>query len=481
MFEQSLYDQEPIREPHGETPVEPLREDDLFGAYEIKSWSVSPRLYKILGASAAVNILALLIFAQTSVLTMKGCDSPLVGSVCQVLDTVYVGAMLFGTEREYADVAYEKTELKDADITYIELPPESEKLQYPSNYFQIANPVEYQAMLDQQNNEGLPPGYLAPGIPGNSGMPAGYPPPHTSGSSIFDTPAKPPKRNNNVIDVSKLPKDLDDNAVAGTNPIAQGKPNKGNRPAANIPRVDADGNIPGFPGVKPTPDPNAKAGTEPKDEAKPDQFGIFINKRPIKDKAKETIAQVDANEIKLDTSFKVTVSGTLGLGKDGKTIILKNPQKVAPDPGTKNDPKMEKLVQEWIVAVGDAGWFGYLERLNENKKVKDKKVLITVEQNEADFAVSISSEESDANVAKSLSSSLGLLLAGAGQASSGDEQMFIKAANSTSEGKSLILKIRLTTPQVQDMIQRKLAEEKAKSEKPNGNALVRPGNNTGDK
>jgi len=481
MFEQSLYDQEPIREPHGETPVEPLREDDLFGRYEIKSWSVSPRLYKILGASAAVNILALLIFAQTSVLTMKGCDSPLVGSVCQVLDTVYVGAMLFGTEREYADVAYEKTELKDADITYIELPPESEKLQYPSNYFQIANPVEYQAMLDQQNNEGLPPGYLAPGIPGNSGMPAGYPPPHTSGSSIFDTPAKPPKRNNNVIDVSKLPKDLDDNAVAGTNPIAHGKPNKGNRPAANVPRVDANGDVPGFPGVKPTPDPNAQAGTEPKEEGAVDKFGVFINKRPIKDKTVDTIAKVDANEVKLDSTFKVVIAGTLGLSKDGKTKVLKNPKPVPPGPGIKNDPKMEKLVQDWILAVGDAGWYGYLDKFDESKKPKDKKVQITIEQNDTDFFVSVSAEQPDENTANTASSGLRGLFTLASGSSGGDEQTFLNAATATSQGKSLILNIRMPKTQVQDMIQRKLAEEKAKSDKPNGNALVRPSNNTGDK
>jgi hypothetical protein len=94
MFEQQLFDTD-------ET-VRPVESDEtgLFGNYEIRSWELSPRIYKILGASAIANLLALLVFAQTSLLTMKGCDSPLVGSVCQALDTVYVGAMLFGTDRE---------------------------------------------------------------------------------------------------------------------------------------------------------------------------------------------------------------------------------------------------------------------------------------------------------------------------------------------------------------------------------------------
>src|ERR1700682_950570 len=102
MFEHSLYDQE---------PAEPSREGDLFNKYEIKNWELGPRIYKIFVISALANMLALLFVAQTSLLTMKGCDSPLVGSVCQVLDTVYMGSLLFGTDRQYVDQAYEKTDL----------------------------------------------------------------------------------------------------------------------------------------------------------------------------------------------------------------------------------------------------------------------------------------------------------------------------------------------------------------------------------
>ena len=92
MFEQSLFNQEPA-----ETPVS--QDGDLFNNYEIRNWNYSPRLYKIIAASAAVNLLLVFIVGQTSLLTMKGCDSPFVGKVCQVLDTVYVSSMLFGTDR----------------------------------------------------------------------------------------------------------------------------------------------------------------------------------------------------------------------------------------------------------------------------------------------------------------------------------------------------------------------------------------------
>lgn len=481
MFEQSLYEQEPIQHSQADVAVEPVQEGDLFGTYEIKSWSPSPRLYKILGASAAVNLLALLVFAQTSVLTMKGCDSPLVGSVCQVLDTVYVGAMLFGTEREFADVAYEKTEIDNATLVFTELPPESEKLEYPSDYFQIANPVQYQAMLDQQNGVGLPPGYLAEGIPG---MPAGFPPnsPYKPGGSIFDTPANIPKRNNNVTDLSKLPKDLDDNDVAGTGPMTKVKKPKtgGADPEAN--KLNPDGTIKGFPNLKPTPDPNTQAAIDPQDEAKPDQFGIFINKRPVKDKAKDTVAKVEANEVKLDTAFKISVTGTLGLGKDGKTIVLKNAKEVLP-PGVKNDPKMSSLVREWIAAVGDAGWYAYALTKEDRedlakKKPKERKVIISIEQNDTEFLASIRTEQADENIAKTLSSGLNGTFGIAGMTADEEIVKFLKAASSTSEGKAVILSVRMPTPQVQDMIKKKLAEQKAEPSQPNGNALVRPGDNT---
>lgn len=478
MFEQSLYEQEPIRQPQAEAGVEPVQEGDLFGTYEIKSWSPSPRLYKILGASAAVNLLALLVFAQTSVLTMKGCDSPLVGSVCQVLDTVYVGAMLFGTEREFADVAYEKTEIDNATLVFTELPPESEKLVYPSDYFQIANPVQYQAMLDQQNGVGLEPGYLAPGIP------AGFPPnsPYKPGGSIFDTQANIPKRNNTVTDLSKLPKDLDDNDVAGTGPIAKGKKPKGGTPPIES-TTNPDGTPKGFPGLKPTPDPNAQAATDPKEEATADQFGIFINKRPIKDKVKDTVSKVEANEIKLDTAFKVSVTGTLGLGKDGKTIVLKNAKELPPPAGVKNDPQMSKLVREWIAAVGDAGWYGYALTKEDReelakKKPKERKVIISIEQNDTEFFASIRTEQADENIAKTLSSGLNGTFGIAGMTADEEVVKFLKAASSTAEGNAVILNVRMPTPQVQDMIKKKLAEQKAEPTQPNGNAIVRPGDNT---
>src|SRR5215213_7627042 len=111
MFEQS-YDQEV-----SEVRTQP---GDLFYNYEIRNWNFTPRLYRILAASAVFNILALVIVGTSGLLTARGCNSPFVGRVCQVLDTVYVGALIFGTESEYADSDYTKTNLEDADVTFID-------------------------------------------------------------------------------------------------------------------------------------------------------------------------------------------------------------------------------------------------------------------------------------------------------------------------------------------------------------------------
>ena len=92
-------------------------EKDFLQNYELRGWELSPRIYKILGVSALANLLFFGVAAQTSLLTMKGCESPFVGRVCQVLDTVYVGAVLFGTDREFVDAAYERIDLGEADIT----------------------------------------------------------------------------------------------------------------------------------------------------------------------------------------------------------------------------------------------------------------------------------------------------------------------------------------------------------------------------
>jgi len=468
MFEQSLYKTEYNSEPVS-TPV---GESELFRDYEIRNWELSPRIYKILGVAGFFNLLALLVFSQTSVLTMKGCDSPLVGQVCQALDTIYVASTLFGTERDYIDAVYDRTELADAEITFVDVTGVTPPLSYPEGYFQIANPYEYQALLDAANNPAFPTD--------TQGFPDGFSvtTPQT-GNSVIDTPPVYAQPNPSVVD-GNLPT-FGRNSGIASNPPIQRKRGRGGRVVKPLPDNSVDGTpepddvaavktdptiAKADPKASPSPAPSPVAVAN--QEATEDKFGVYINKRPLTDRATETLARIDAKEVKLDMPFKVSIVGTLGLAKDGKTVVLKNPKPLPPEKGVANDPKMEKLVQDWILAVGDAGWLGYLDKVVVSQKLKPKKVIVTVEQNDSVLVAKITAEQPTENEAKTYSSGLNALLGIAAGQTDGDEQVFLKAATTTVEGKLLVLNFIIPKPIVQEMIQRKLAAAKAEPARPSG-------------
>jgi len=151
-------------------PAEPIQEGEFLHNYEIRSWPLSTRIYQILAASAVINLVFIAVLSQTPVLTAKGCDSPLVGRVCQVLDTVYVGSLLFGTEREYADVAYDPTRLQpDDEITFVDVSNMDAKLDYPSSFQDFTTGQDVPMFGQGANAMAMPydNNYLAPGIPSN--------------------------------------------------------------------------------------------------------------------------------------------------------------------------------------------------------------------------------------------------------------------------------------------------------------------------
>lgn len=445
MFEQSSYNQP--------EPEVNLQEGDLFRNYEVGRWNFSKRIYQIFAIAAIVNILGLVFLAQTNVLTARGCDSPFVGRVCQVLDTVYIGALLFGTDREYADVAYERTELADSDITFIDV--STPLFEYPANYFQPAAPDPYVLPTD-------PMAGFAPYIPG-------FTPNPTIGNDIVNTPPILPKPNANTAkdDVTGNPWEEDTSTAIVKNPRKGPKKLGGNNQTNKTASDDEDTK---------TANSGPKADKVPEpanaEEAKADQFGVFINKRPLKDYAKETLEKIETKAVKLDPSFKVVITGTLGLGKDGKTIVLKNPTAVRQQSTAPSDPMMEQLAQDAVIAVGDAGWFGYLDKL------KAKKLIISVEQNESNFTVSVKADQPSENEAKQAASGLNTILSVATPLAKGDEQTFLKLAKTTYEGKTFVLNFDGPKSLLQELIQRKLAESKEKEDKPNGTALVSTNNNT---
>lgn len=450
MFEQSLYQSEPI--------ATPSQEGDLFNNYEIKTWEKSRRLYRILGISAIGNVLAILIVAQTSLLTMKGCESPLVGRVCQVLDTVYVTSMLFGTEREYIDAVYEKTELGDSEITFVDVSGVTPPLSYPEGYFQVANPMEYQAMLDQMNNPAFSNDF--------AGIPITTP---STGGSLIDTQPNIPKTNPDIID-GELPTFGGYSGVASNPTPTYRRPSRGNRvvrptPSDNTVAAVDDSIDDNAPVASPTPTPITSDAVK----------DVEINKKPLVDFADVVAAQWEAKEVDLNQNFTLVLDGLIT--KDGKLDREKSKFDVSKQKG---DPKMIDVGKSAIEALGDSGYLNYLKLLGVDR------INATLVQDEKQITVVINSVQKTAERAASVASGLnGYILIGKTVAKNpSDERTLLDGAKVSADGKSFVLNFTIPKPIAQEMINRKLSEaqaKKAQQPKPNGEIVVKSLDNTAKK
>lgn len=411
MFEQSLYETEPV--------AAPLKEGDLFHNYEVKNWDLGPRIYKILAIAGAANLLALLITAQTSLLTMKGCDSPFVGSVCQVLDTVVVGAKIFGTEREYIDAAYEKTDLGDADVTFIDVTDAAPPLSYPEGYFQLANPEQFVAQVEQQADTGITNGSY-------SNIPS-YTPPSTVGRSMTDIKPKYPKAND-VLDGQELPDGFDSDSTT-----SNGKPGK-KKPT-------------------PTPTPDETTAGNPKVDPTGPITDIELNKRPFVDLS-NTITE---KKINLETPFLIT--GSAKLDKTGRIV----PKTLKIDRNESPDPKMQELIVEAVRAMDASGYLTYLSLVNA------KDISFIVQQDDTNVTAFVESQFENDLRPKTMSDILTGIINDKKAKKEGadatqndkDDLVLLQNASVMPKGKKLVISFSIPKIDVQRMLQRKLAEQKA--------------------
>lgn len=443
MFEHSLYETERV--------VTPLQEGDLFYEYEIKNWEMTPRIYRILAIAAAANLLAILIIGQTSLLTMKGCDSPLVGRVCQVLDTIYVGSKLLGTDREYVDAVYEKTELGDSDITFVDVSGETPPLSYPEGYFQLANPEEF-AMQQQM---ALQPGFDSSIQNFPSDLTITRP---TPGNSLLDTQPIMPTPNPSVVQGS-LPT-FNEGSIAGNR-----RNNRRNRPVVTAP--DEDDSASTEPKGTPTPAPPPLTSES--------VTAVEINKKPLTDFADEVVAKWDSKEVDLNKPFTIVLDGVLT--QDGKLDRDRSKFDVSKQAG---DPKMIDVAKAAMEAVGDSGFLTYLKNLDVDK------VTVTLVQDDEKITALISSLQKTPEKAKTVASGLSfaIMVGKSTVKNPSDERTLLDGAKVTSDGKSFVLNFVLPKPVAQEMITRKLKEAQAKKtqqgqpsgdleKKSNDNAAVR--------
>lgn len=443
-----MFEQELIKYEDAQAKAEP---GDLFYHYEVKPWVFGPRLYKILGISLIFNLAVIAVFTQGNLLMRRGCDSPFVGRVCDVLDTVYVATAMYGTDREYIDAAYEKTELADADITYIDVSNVDPPLSYPEGYFQIANPEQFSveqtagAFPDQAMNNSFP------GFPSNP----------TTSSPLINTPQVLPKPNSNPT-IGNVP--TDSPFTVGGNPTIGGRKGRGGR----VTKPDANANTSAQPETAAN---DANTNTQPdlkSDAVKP----VQINREVMRDLGKAIAQKVDNKEVDLSKNFSVMAEATLTPdGKMDTGIDKKTKKPKSQFIKWEGDPAMIEVVKESIEAIGDSGWLGYLKNQGVDK------VSFTFTQNDQELLVVITSDQPNPERAGTISSGLNGAIQGALLGAStnlvklgDDEKALLSNAKATANGKQVILNFSLPKAVAQEMINRNLqkAREAETGKKTNG-------------
>lgn len=472
MLEQELLNQE-TEQPTISQEVSP--EPELFEFYEVKTWNFSPRLYKILAASAIFNLFVLLVFAQTNLLTRKGCESPLVNKVCDVLDTVYVGSVLLGKDREFVDKDYEPSDLGDAEITYIDVSGQQPPLKYPDGYFALANPESMMAdVIDTSNQSGgfeMPPSGSIP-IPGITNNPI------AGGNDLMNSkPNLPPPMKGNPIAGGPLPTSPLGN---GTNPI-------GPNAKVRIPKSKPFPKIPqGSPNGLPDLDETAKNNDKP--EPKPPEpksepiTEVELNKRPLKDLGKyvNDLLADKSKKFDLTTQFSVAAKGKLT--KDGRI----DPKTFKYLQAQSNDPQMVEVVQQSIEAIDASGYLKYLADLSG----KDLNLLL--QQDDTNITAQVQSEVESDSRAKSIKSALDLAISlvkmkktsSNSDQNDKDDLELLNGASVQIEGKKILIKFAIPKATAQQLIQRKLLEQSQdppQPKQPNGTATTVKNNQTAGK
>ncbi|MDQ3748418.1 MAG: hypothetical protein M3367_05280 [Acidobacteriota bacterium] len=448
------------------------QEKELFQGYEIKNWNFSPRIYKILGAAAIFNVLAILVMGQAEIFTTRGCDSPFVGRVCQVIDTLYVGSVLLSTDSEFVSRDYEKTELEDADITYIDVSGQTPPLKYPDGYFALANPESDFAAMQNTDFSTFPSSI--PGIPTN--------PTTAYDTDLMNQPQVTPTPNNNAV-TGTIPSEP--YSFGGPNPIATTPPIKNKK----YPRIYSP-KLPKIKNNSPSKLPNFEddIAAEKKDKTDEKQTGknqppieseavneIEINKKPFEELGDTLNDKLAKKEVDLNKPFLVILDGTIAA--DGKLDSKKS--KFVKFEG---DEQMIEVAKQAIEAVGNSGFLGHLKNNGVDK------VNFTIVQNDKEISVIILSDQKTPEKAGTIASGFNTLLAGLIFADNNgikklDENSKTLVNNSkvTSEGKKFKLNFVLPKQQAQDLINRSLkerAEKKAKQQQPNSSAELNNNSNT---
>lgn len=195
-----------------------------------------------------------------------------------------------------------------------------------------------------------------------------------------------------------------------------------------------------------------------------DKNGVMINKRPLMDFSRSVINDLHDQKIDLEASFTVVLSAELSKANGQDTVILANPRILR----SEGDPRMRKLVQDGILAVGDGGWFGYLAPFEDVKDVR-----ITVIQDGSEFKASLSAERKNESLAKQIARSFNTLLSIGKMSAEGDDKTILAGTTASSTGKTFTISFTASKKVMIEMVKRRVIEP---FEREKENSAARPGN-----
>jgi hypothetical protein len=428
-----------------------MEEKELFEDYEIRGWEMSPKMYKIFGAAALLQLFVIFTVAQFNLLQTKACDSPYVGKVCQVLDAAYLGSTLLGEDSDFVSKEYVKDEIEDADVTFIDVSNAEPPFTYPEGYFALANPesVTNQTVLPDLNN-----------------YQTGSSSPQSLG---LDQPQILPTPNNNVTNqpIPDKPFDFGDDSVMPNpkpsrvpayRPPVNRLPNTKKPPLKN----DSPKELPDLDG-KETAENNANSNSNKgKPEPTPTPIeseqvaAIEINKLPFEDLGDSINGKLERKEVDLNKPFLVVLDGAIAA--DGKLDRSKS-RFVRSD----GDEQMVNVAKDAIESIGSSGFLAYL------KNIGVEKINITLIQDDKQVSAIIVSDQKTPEKAKSTASSFNLILSGLNildekgiKKLDENSKALIKNSKVTNDGKSFVLNFALPKADAQDLINRSLKERAEK-------------------
>lgn len=439
-----------------------MQEKELFQEYELKSWELSPRIYKILGIAAALHLFGFIILGQVDLLGTKACDSPYVGKVCQVLDAAYMSSVLLGTDTEFSSRDYDKTEIDEADVTWVDV---SQQFSYPPGYFSVSNPAPEMidpTLMPIDPTTGMPSTTI-PGFPGittspqtlDPNQPAILPTPNPNavqgtipdspftigGGSNPTIPRSIPTRRTQKFPVTRIPKIKNESP----NTLPQGiDPNKVT--AAN---TDKNGN------KTANKEDKTKTDTPKKDEQK------LFNKKPLEDFGTKYGEAILKNEVDINAPFTIEV--TAKLDETGK--LLKPVMNVKPG----SDEKMTEVAKEAILAFGDSQLLLMLYNAVTQNEPGSPTIRITFAQDADNLQANIQVEAKSENKAKQIQSGLNFLLQLNKLKEGSDEKVLMDKAVLGTNGKNFVINFLISNEEKAPMIKKNLEklQEKLKNEKPN--------------